>query len=273
MGPATPADLLNQLQAVAPADFRVDGYIDAGGQGAVFRGEYQGREAAVKLFGPHHDPRRLDREIQLLQAIDHPNLVKILGTTTVTIGGTAHPLVAYEFLHGGDLRKYLAVTAPALTTEQLLNIAADVASAVEILWQERIVHRDVKPANIVDAGTRNVLVDVGFCRHLNLSNLTLVGQGVGTQGYMSREQAQGRRNLTIHSDIFSLGITLYVLASKRHPFQGNQALIGVLKPLPLSSHRADLPVAFTGLIDQMLATVPAQRPSGLAFRFNQLKTI
>jgi serine/threonine protein kinase len=273
MGPIAPAALLDQLRLVVTADFRIDGYIDAGGQGAVFRGEFQGQEAAIKIFGPHHDARRLDREIQLLQAIDHPNVVKIRTSTSVTMGGTACPLIAYEFLHGGDLRKHLDPAAPPLSKDQLLNIGADVAAAIEILWQRRIVHRDVKPANIVDAGNRYVLVDVGFCRHLDRSNLTLVGQTAGTSGYMSREQAQGRRNLTIHSDIFSLGVTLYQLASRRHPFQGNQALIGMLKPQPLSSLRSDLPVAFTSLVDQTLSTVPAQRPSGLAFRFNQLKTI
>jgi len=209
----------------------------------------------------------------MLQTIDHPNLVKIRTATTVNLG-VDYPLVAYELLHGGDLRKYLDVAAPVLSQREILNIGADVASAIEILWLHRIVHRDVKPANVVDAGAdRNVLVDVGFCRHIDRSNLTLVGQVAGTPGYMSREQAQGRRNLTIHSDIFSLGVTLYQLASKCHPFQGNQALVGVLKPLPLASHRPDLHPALTQLIDQMLLVVPAQRPSGLAFRLNQLKQI
>jgi len=191
----------------------------------------------------------------------------------VVLNGATCSVVAYEYLPGGDLRKHLTGNAVPLTKQKILEIGQDVASAVEVLWLNRIVHRDIKPANIVDGATNFVLVDVGCARHVDRSNLTLVGHVAGTPGYMSPEQARGRRNLTIHSDIFSFGVTLYELAACRHPFQQNQALIGFMSPAPLSSVRPDLPQVLTGLIDQMLSVVAAQRPSNLAFRFNQLKLI
>ena len=269
----TPNDLIDRLRAAVPAEFQVDGYLDAGGQGAVFLGRYQSQQSALKVFAPTHDQRRLEREVALLQKMNHPNVVKIQTATTVVMNGATCPLVAYEYLSGCDLRKHLTPAAPQLTKEQILTLGEEIASAVEALWANRIVHRDIKPANIVDGATRNVLVDVGFARHVDRSNLTVVGQTAGTSGYMSPEQAQGRRNLTLHSDIFSLGVTLYQLASRRHPFQQNQALIGLVSAPSLASFRPDLLPALTGLIDQMLAVVPAQRPSNLAFRFAQLKLI
>jgi serine/threonine protein kinase len=270
----TPNDLINQLRAAVSAEYQIDGYLDAGGQGAVFRGRYQNQEVALKVFAPTPDLQRsLDREIVLLQNLNHPNIVKIHRATTVVLNGSTCPLVAYEFLHGGDLRKHLAANAEQLTKQQILALGEEVASGIEALWLHRIVHRDIKPANIVDGGTKNVLVDVGFARHVDRSNLTLVGHVAGTPGYMSPEQARGRRNLTINSDIFSLGVTLYQLATRRHPFQQNQGLIGSTSPTPLSSLRSDLPPTLTGFIDQMMSVVPAQRPSNLAFRFNQLRLI
>jgi len=269
--PNAPNNLIGLLRAAVPADFQVDTYLDAGGQGAVFLGRYQTQQVALKVFATNHDQRRLDREIALLQNLNHPNIVKIRTATTVVLNGATCPLVAYEYLPGGDLRKHLAANAAPLTKEQILDIGEEIASAVEVLWANRIVHRDIKPANIVDGSTHHVLVDVGCARHLDRSNLTLVGLAAGTPGYMSPEQARGRRNLTIHSDIFSFGVTLYQLATRRHPFQQNQGLIGFTSPAPLSSLRPDLPPMLTGLIYQMLSVVPAQRPSNLTFRFNQLK--
>lgn len=268
-----PNDLIDRLRAAVPAGFQIDGYLDAGGQGAVFLGRYQNQEAALKVFAPTHDQRRLEREIALLQTINHPNVVKIRTAATVVLNGVSCPLVAYEYLTGGDLRKHLQPTATTLSKDEILAIGEEIAAAVEVLWANRIVHRDIKPANIVDGAGRHVLVDVGFARHVDRSNLTLIGQAAGTSGYMSPEQAQGRRNLTLHSDIFSLGVTLYQLAARRHPFQQNQALIGFTTAPLLATLRPDLPPAITGLIDQMLSVVPAQRPSNLAVRFKQLRLI
>jgi serine/threonine protein kinase len=269
--PNTPNNLMDLLRAALPADIQVDSYLDAGGQGAVFLGRYQAQQVALKVFATNHDQRRLDREIALLQNLNHPNIVKIRTARTVLLNGAICPLVAYEYLPGGDLRKHLAANATPLTKEQVLDIGEEIASAVQVIWANRIVHRDIKPANIVDGATNHVLVDVGCARYVDRSNLTLVGLAAGTPGYMSPEQARGRRNLTIHSDIVSFGVTLYQLAARRHPFQQNQALIGFSSPAPLSSLRPDLSPMLTGLIDQMLSVVPAQRPSNLAFRFNQLK--
>src|SRR5471030_2423524 len=117
--PNTPTDLINQLRAAVPVEFQVDGYLDAGGQGAVFLGRYQNQPAALKVFAPSHDQRRLEREIALLQNLNHANVVKIRTATTVVLNGVTCALVAYEYLPGGDLRKHLVANALPLTKEQI----------------------------------------------------------------------------------------------------------------------------------------------------------
>jgi hypothetical protein len=90
--------LLEKLRTALPADYSVEDYIDEGGQGAVFVGELHGETVALKLFSANTDPRRIQREIEALSAIDCANLVKVRGAAVVAIDGTHYPLVAYEYL-------------------------------------------------------------------------------------------------------------------------------------------------------------------------------
>ena len=160
-------------------------------------------------------------------------------------------------------------TAPDKRT--IVGIGLNVATAVERLWAKRIVHRDIKPANIVKAATdRFVLVDVGLARHLDRSALTAPGAAPCTPGYASPEQALGRRNLTINSDVFSLGVTLYEIGTGIHPFNRAQNLVGVISPRPIQLIRRDLDGPLAALISQMMAVSPAARPSAIRSRFEQV---
>jgi len=265
--------MANQLAIVRSAfsDIQIDDFIDAGGQGVVFRGSLYGKPVAVKLFDRTNNPRRLDRELDLLKKIDCPYLVKVVESRTVFISGQQVPVVIYEYHSGGDLRNRLAPTRPLLPVQELLKIGLHVGTAVEELWQKRIVHRDIKPGNIVASQDgRFILVDVGLARHVDRSDITAPGGAPGTSGYKSPEQAKGRRSLTISSDVFSLGVTLYELATKIHPFNKSQALIGAQSPPLASKRRSDLPEAFCRLLKDMLANVPANRPRTIAARFHSL---
>lgn len=254
----TPADLLQLLQSSLPPPFKVSRFLSGGGQGVVFEGEHAGAPAAVKIFNP--DPERFAREVALLQAIQCPTLVKLLATTSVPVQGIACPVVAYELLRGGDLRKYIANGAAALPEKILLTIGCHVGRAIDALWAKRIVHRDIKPENILEDGARFVLVDVGVARHLDLKTITVLGGAPGTLGYKSPEQAAGRRALTKRSDIFALGVTLFELATRQHPFNRDQSRIGRVTPASLRTLRADLSPALTTLIDKMMAPDPVDRP-------------
>jgi serine/threonine-protein kinase len=268
---ANAVSLLNAVQIAAAPRFTIARTLDEGGPGAVFEGTCDGAPAAVKLFHPGTEKRRIERELALLTAITCPTLVRFLGHTTLSVLQHEIGLIAYEYLPTGDLRTLQPEQTPA-SCETILAVAADVSAAIHALWHQRIVHRDVKPANILrhDDG-RFVLADVGLARHLDLSDVTGVGYAPGTQGFMSPEQARGRRRLTIHSDTFALGVTLYWLASGVHPFAFNQQAINEgMVPTPLLSRRPDLPAPLVRAIDGMLAFQPDARIS-IATVFRELR--
>ncbi len=261
--------MLDVLRQALPANYSVEAELQAGGQGSVFRGCYRGIPVALKVFNAGVDQRRVQREIELLQQIDCPHLVKVISNDQIRIEGSDLELVAYEFHSAGDLQTILRPEAQTLTEGTLASVGREIGIALDALWMNRIVHRDVKPANIVRAADGSVvLVDVAFARHLDRSTLTAAGFAIGTRGYMSPEQAQGRRNLTIHSDAFSLGITLYEIACKIHPFRRDQRRIieGIL-PAPLESQRPDLSPSFCRAIHQLMFPIPANRPKALEMHF------
>lgn len=262
------ANLIDDLRAALPPGYDIADYLTRGGQGAVFVGKADDRDAAIKVFNPHGDPRRLSREIEVLQSLDHPYLVKIIRHDLIELQSMQVPVVAYEFHAGGDLSQYAGAV---LDIKKLSRIAYHVSQAVATLWDRRIVHRDIKPANIVASTSGEfVLVDVGLAKHLDRSNITAPGGAPGTEGYKSPEQAAGRGNLTIHSDWYSLGITLYQLAANRHPFRNAQYLIGRQSPQRLSELRQDLPDKFCRAIHRMLQVSPSRRGGGFVDLFAEL---
>jgi eukaryotic-like serine/threonine-protein kinase len=237
----------------------------------VFLGKVDGEVVALKVYGPTEERRRMERELNLLAAIDCPNLVKVRRHDWITINDTPCPLVAFEYHPHGDLRRLTELEVTPLDTGTLLRIGAQISNAIEALWGKRIVHRDIKPANIVKAEDGHfVLVDLGLAKHLDLSTITLAGFTVGTVGYMSPEQAQGRKRLTLNSDVFSLGVTLYELAAKRHPFGHSQIQIARGLAQPLNKIRPDLPVPLSHLIHQMMQLSPYNRPRQALSEFLRL---
>lgn len=269
-----PSDPVETLRSALPTGYSVERALKAGGQGSVFLGALNGAQVALKVFRPDHEPERLGREIKMLGKLKCPNLVKLVGHEVVCIDGASYPLVAYEYLAGGDLRQCMQQPAGQFAPQEVAQIGADIGQGIEVLWRHRIVHRDVKPDNIIKGKKGQfVLVDVGFAVHLDLSRLTAIGRVAGTPGYQSPEQAHGRRNLTIHSDVFSLGITLAEVAAKTHPFNGAQHFIGQQRPKDLGKLRPDFPRPLVRLIHQMLATRPADRPNKVTERFRELLEI
>lgn len=262
------------LRAALPNDYELGDFVSAGGQGAVFKGRLRGAPAALKLLFAECDPefRRLSRELSLLQSIANPHLVRVLDHCEIALSGSRTRVVAYEYIAGGDLNRCLTAEAQPLDESELVRIGYHISVAVDALWARRIVHRDIKPANLMKGDGKYVLVDLGLARHLDRSDLTLLGGAPGTSGFMSPEQASGRRSLTINSDVFSLGVTLYVLASRCHPFDGSQFNINesTFTPLSLRQRRTDLSEPFTRLVHQMLVRRAASRPSRVHEQFARL---
>ena len=229
--------------------------LGKGGQGEVFRVKTEtGADAVLKVFGPNTEPLRVDREIQKLRRIDSPYLVKMLGHGVTTIRAASCKYTLLEFVDGIPL----SALSPRIIPEvQVLRMLAHVSRAIEALWAVRVVHRDIKPDNIMRRPTGDfVLIDLGVARHLDETTVTQDGYTLGTRGYMSPEQAVARKALTFRSDLFALGVVAYELAEGRHPFQYQQQFVGLISPSKLSR----VSDATGSLILRLLATSPHNRP-------------
>ena len=266
-------DFRDLLASSLPNGYAIDRQLGKGGQGTVYRGMKDSAvPVALKIF---HSPdiERLNREILLLQSVKCDFVVRLLDYFTLEWSGTTVYVLVYELIDNGDLRVGISNGAK-MQSDELLILGEQIGQAIEALWEKRIVHRDIKPENIIRASDgRFVLVDVGFAQHLDLATITpSVGQP-GTNGYRSPEQCGNRKRLTIHSDVFSLGVTIFEVATGKHPWGGNQALVGRI-PIreSLRSLRLDLDAKVEFLIYQMLDSIPSRRPANPAERFARLRS-
>lgn len=202
---------------------------------------------------------RARREVGIIGSCQTPHLVK-LGPI---------PLTAIEHQGLRDLKQILAADGPRPVAE-LVSLGAGITEAVKELWQERKIHRDIKPGNIMRRETTGdfVLLDMGMALDLDDVSLTTTGLVVGTMIYCSPEQVEfaRKRQMDFRSDLFSLGIVLYEAATGHHPFwsQGltsHQGLGNMLsvRPASPSSHAPDLAAAMETVIVRLLAKQPHLR--------------
>ncbi|GGJ30530.1 serine/threonine-protein kinase [Streptomyces brasiliensis] len=258
--------------------YRLLDLIGRGGMGEVWRArdESLGRHVAVKCLkphGPHHDPdftrvlrERFRREARVAAALSHR------GVTVVHDFGESdgvHYLVM-ELLEGRNLSQLLEDNKRhPLPVGDVVDIAGQVADALDYTHRQGIVHRDLKPANIMrltdgtvkicDFGIARLGHDIGFT-----SRLTGTGIAMGTPHYMSPEQISGIE-VDQRSDLYSLGCVLYEIATGAPPFDLDDAwaiLVGHrdTPPTPPRSHRAELPEYIETIILDLLAKQPGQRP-------------
>ena len=208
--------------------------------------------------------QRFRREAQIVAKLDHPNIVQIFGTGLTSLG---QPYIAMQYIDGGSLRdklKQLAERGKLLTTEQALNITRQVALALALAHEANVVHRDLKPGNVLirPDGTP-VLVDLGIAMVAGGPKLTQTGGIVGTPSYMSAEQVRGLP-LDGRSDLYSLGIILYEMLSGGRPFEAEESIAVLHKqvyeePVPLDEVRPDLSIRTCQIVERCLKKEPAQR--------------
>lgn len=265
---------LDKIAAALPKEYKINRQIAKGGQGAVFEGEYNSLPVAIKIVDPFTtEDKRIDREILFLKENQHPNIVKIVNSSQIHLHDIPCKIVAYEFINNGDLAGLISQPLLPLPRE-IIKLGLQIGSAIECMWsaRERIVHRDIKPLNIMlDKNFDYILVDFGFAKHLDLSNMTVAQGNPGTHGYKSPEQAAGVKNLTLKSDVFSLGITIFAFATGLHPFKGYQPLHNSILQENLSQLRPDLPRELVILVEAMLNTSAHMRPKNISEQFRALE--
>ncbi len=241
--------------------------IGRGGMGVVLKG-YQPelkRLVAVKVLAPHlavSGParQRFAREAQATAAIMHPNVVPIL-----TVHSTGKlPYLVMPFLACESLQQRINRQG-ALDLVDVLRIGMQTAQGLAAAHAQGIVHRDVKPANILleKSVDRVMLTDFGLARAIDDASITRTGLIAGTPQYMSPEQARGE-GLDARSDLFSLGSVLYTMATGRPPFRA-ESTYGILRritdshPRPIREVSSQVPVWLAAIIEKLLEKSPAAR--------------
>jgi serine/threonine-protein kinase len=209
------------VQKALAGRYEVEREIARGGAARVFLAtDSEGRKVALKVLHPQLavsvTADRFLREIAFLSTIEHPRIGRLIDY------GESEWLVYYvmEFVEGPNLRDHLARVRTALIPDTV-RIAFDLLDAIEYAHDKGIVHRDVKPENVVLASDGAILVDFGIARAIAQSGtdrLTRSGFAVGTSSYMSPEQVQGQVDIDERTDVYSLGCVLFECLAGKPPF-------------------------------------------------------
>src|SRR5439155_2245154 len=224
------------------------------------------RAVAIKVLEPALavDPRaveRFRREAVTAANLEHPSIVRVFD---VQQAGTLH-YIAMRYVQGTTLRDILRDNGP-LPLDAIVNIIKPVASALHYAHQRGVIHRDVKPGNIlIEPDGTVLLTDFGIARAADASQaaLTATGQVMGTADYLAPEQISGRP-ATPHSDIYSLGVVLYEMLTGVTPFAGETTASILYRqvhdnPVPLRSINPRMPSELQPGLDRALAKNPALR--------------
>lgn len=243
-------------------DFELLALVGRGSMGAVYRARnvVLQRDVAVKVFassGSDEFSARIRQEAQSAAQLQHENIPQVhqFGRTD------EYCYLAMEFVEGRNMREIVAESGP-ISAAEAYAAAVQLASALEHVADRGVVHRDVKPSNVIrTSGGRVKLVDLGLARYGERDeegDLTESGMTLGTFDYVSPEQARDPRLADIRSDLYSLGCTLFFVLTGRPPFPEGTPLQKLLQhqgdaPPDVRQFRPDLPEAFAAVIDRLLA--------------------
>ena len=272
------AEIGAALQGTMLGPYRLERFVGGGGMGAVFRAHDTtlDRVVAVKVLSRAQSAdedmlRRFRNEAQSAARLDHENI----GRVHAVGSDRGWHYIVFEFIEGRNLRDLVREEGP-FAVGRAIDVAIQVADALEHASEREVVHRDIKPSNIVitPAG-RARLVDMGLARLAPAAgdaDLTASGMTLGTFDYISPEQARDPRAADVRSDLYSLGCTLFFMLAGRAPFAEGSMVQKLLQhqqdpPPPISAIRPDVPERLAAIMARLMAKDPNdryQRPAVLA---------
>lgn len=256
---------------VVSGRYRLSDVIGRGGMSSVYRArdENLGRDVALKLFAPQapvaDELKRQEAEIQLLATLNHPNLVTLFDAGIDTrIPDEPRPFLTMELVEGQDLRSRIRHSAVPL--DELAVIGAGCADALAYVHTLGIIHRDIKPGNVLLVQTRPgeplraKVTDFGIARIADSPRLTATGAMVGTAAYLSPEQAMGSP-LSPATDVYSLGLVLLECIKQAMEYPGSAVESAVARLHRAPTIPEDLPAQWADLLRSMTSIEPLERPS------------
>ncbi len=265
------SDQLEQLQDILADTYTIERELGGGGMSRVFLAVERelGRKVVIKLLAPDLaeglSAERFAREIRLAAALQQANIVPLLRT-----GSSPVPFYTMPYVEGESLRARLSKSG-AMPEGQVIGILRDIARALSYAHARGVVHRDIKPDNVLLSGGTAVVTDFGIAKAVDAARiatsggtvgaLTGTGMSIGTPAYMAPEQIAGDRSADQRADIYSLGALAYELLAGHTPFHDRTA------QQMIAAHIVEMPPPLTGvrpevnaLVMRCLAKDPSQRP-------------
>jgi eukaryotic-like serine/threonine-protein kinase len=277
------SELVDRLQAALGDSYRIERELGGGGMSHVFlaRETALGRQVVIKVLPPEMSAavniERFRREIQLAASLQHPHIVP------VHAAGQVGDLFYYTMplVEGESLRAKLAREGE-LPVGEAIKILIDVADGLAYAHARGVVHRDIKPDNVLISGHHAVVTDFGVAKAMSASSgsssLTSLGVALGTPAYMAPEQAAADPHVDHRADLYAVGAMAYEMLCGRPPFSGmspQQVLAAhvTLPPAPLSGQRTSVPPALNALVMRCLEKKPADRVQSAAEMLSALQAM
>src|SRR5437660_1918284 len=271
-------DPLRRPQSVLGLRYEILELLGRGGMGAVYKAKDRevNQIVALKVIRPDlaNSPaiiERVKQELILARQVTHRNVIRIYDLAEAD----GVKFITMEYVAGEDLRA-LAHEKGKLTPQEAVEVMRQVCQALDAAHSVGVIHRDLKPQNIMRDKTGRVLVmDFGLARTLEGSGMTQTGALVGTMEYMSPEQALGK-DLDQRSDLFTVGLIFYELLTGKMPFIADSALASLIKgtqerAAPISDNDRTIPGALTGIVSKCLERDPALRYQSIKEVLNDLE--
>jgi serine/threonine-protein kinase len=252
--------------------YELEELVGAGGMSSVFRAHDRllDRKVALKILhqqysGDDEYVERFRREARAVAALSHPNIVTVIDRGD----HEGRQFIVFEYVEGENLKRLIERRGPA-PVATALELAMQIARGLSFAHQQGLVHRDVKPQNVLLNGDgRAKVTDFGIARSLDVQHgMTQTGTVLGTSDYIAPEQAQGQR-VDEHTDVYSLGVVLYELLTTEVPFPGENFVAVAMRhinepPPPVRDKRPDVSPRVEAAIQKAMAKRPEDRFATMA---------
>ncbi|MDQ2767739.1 MAG: protein kinase [Gemmatimonadota bacterium] len=278
-------DLRSRLQHSLSGSYTIERELGGGGMSRVFVAEEQrlGRKVVVKLLSPELSAAlsttRFEREIRVAASLQQANIVPVLSAGDLE----GLPYYTMPYVEGESLRARLG--RGPLSIAEAVSILRDISRALAYAHERGVVHRDIKPDNVLLSGHTAVVTDFGIAKAIAAASdtssgatLTQLGTAVGTPAYMAPEQAAGDPATDHRADIYAFGCVAYELLAGRPPFAGlppHKLLVAHMSEMPaaVNTLRPDCPLELSALVMQCLAKDPAARPENATELLRRLEVV
>jgi serine/threonine-protein kinase len=276
---ASPQPRQSGQEAAADQRYAIVREVGRGAVATVYlaRDRKHDRDLALKILRPEiasaSDARRFGREIAILARLHHPHILPLYDSGTLTLpNGRTGLFYVMPYVRGESLRQRLE-RETQLPIAESVHIAVEIADALSYAHAEGVVHRDIRPENILLEGGHALVADFGVARALEIAGgerLSSSGVVLGVPAYASPEQARGDRQVDGRSDLYSLGCVLYEMLAGTPPFTGATQTAVLARqlsepPPPLRTVRPDVPPALEQVITEALAKQPERRHDASGF--------